>query len=108
MSRQHPISARRHRITLMGEERTQGAGGRTFQHMPIIADVWAAAEGEAASSQTAGGQALLASARFITGYDKSYLKARFLDWRGIRYRVTNVKATGVDERQIEISARQIA
>ncbi len=107
MSQSQPLGARRHRITLMGEDRTQGAGGRVIQTSPIIADVWAEADEEVSIRERAGGQALTHAASFTFAYSRPYLAARFVEWQGRRYRVASLKAAGVKDRQIEISAQEV-
>jgi hypothetical protein len=91
----------------MGEDRTQGAGGRVIQTSPIIADVWAEADEEVSVGERAGGQALSHRARFTLAYSKPYLAARFVEWQGRRYRVSSLKAVGVKDRQIDIAAQEI-
>lgn len=108
MTRAAAIGARRHRITLLGETRQTGAGGRSVTSSSIIADVWAEAQEDAALDQHAGGQAMRRSARFILHFDKSYLDCRQVSWSGRRYRVTSVKATGMTTRQIEVAAVEIS
>lgn len=107
MSQSQPLGARRHRITLMGEDRTQGAGGRVIQTSPIIADTWAEADEDVSVRERAGGQALVHAARFTLAYARPYLAARFIEWQGRRYRVSSLKASGVKDRQIEISALEV-
>lgn len=107
MTRAAVIGARRHRITLLGETRQTGAGGRSITSNSIIADVWAEAEEDAALHQHAGGQTVRHSARFVLHFDRAYMDCRQIRWSGRRYRVTSLKAVGVTVCQIEISAVEI-
>jgi len=88
------LNTLRRRVTLMREEKIQGAGGRMVSTTPIIAEVWAAVE------ETPGGaiergdkQIFTSSARFTVRYAKSYLMTRVIEWRGARYRITSTGAS---------------
>jgi len=83
------LAARRHRITLMAEEKTQGAGGRFVTTSPIIADVWAAVEeGSGGLVERAVHEFLPAQARFTTQYKAAFLQARRISWQGGTYRIS--------------------
>ena len=87
------LAARRHRITLMAEEKSQGAGGRFTTTTPIIADVWAAAEESGGSLAERGAHEILpARVRFTMQFSAPYLRARRIDWQGAIYRVSAVQA----------------
>ena len=93
MSATANIARRRERITLMAEEKSQGAGGRLITTTPIIADVWAAAE-EAGGTYVERGnhETLPARVQFTTCYRSSYQRTRRIEWRGAHYRVNGLKA----------------
>jgi len=87
------LAARRHRIVLMAEVQSQGAGGRMVTTTPIIADVWAAAEETGGSlSERAAHENMPTRARFTTQFRPNYQSARRILWRGATYRVSGLQA----------------
>ncbi len=93
------LGARRHRITLMGEASTLGAGGRINRTTPVIADVWAEVEAETQSvSERAEARALGGKASFRTSYRSPLQAARFAEWQGVRFRLESFRLEGVDRR----------
>jgi len=87
------LAARRHRITLMAEEKSQGAGGRFVTTTPIVADVWAAAEESGGSlAERAAHEILPARVRFTVRYSAAYQRARRILWQGATYRVNGLQA----------------
>jgi len=87
------LAARRHRITLMAEDKSQGAGGRMVITTPIIADVWAAADETGGSlAERAAHENMPVRVRFTTQYRTSYQSARRILWRGATYRVSGLQA----------------
>ncbi|WP_417459232.1 hypothetical protein [Kordiimonas sp.] len=93
------LGARRHRITLMGEASTLGAGGRINRTTPIIADVWAEVEAETLNvTERAEARALGGKATFRTAYKGAFQAARFAEWQGVRYRLEGFRLEGVDRR----------
>lgn len=87
------LAARRHRITLMAEEKSQGAGGRFVTTTPIIADVWAAAEENGGSLAERGEHEVLPSrVRFTMQFSTAYQRTRRIGWLGAIYRVSNMQA----------------
>ena len=102
------MGARRHRITLMREDLTEGAGGRLQRSRPIIADVWAEASLSAGVTpgQT-GGRVREEKASFTMGYHHAYLKARFIAWDGKTFHVTAYSLTGTSNRLISFDAARL-
>lgn len=95
------LGARRHRVTLMTEQSTAGAGARLIRSTPVIADVWAEVETVALSvAERAAAKALRRKATFRTAYRSIYKTARFADWQGTRYRLENFRLEGVCRRVI--------
>jgi len=87
------LAARRHRITLMSEEKSQGAGGRMVTTTPIIADVWAAASETGGSLAERGSHENMPTrVRFTTQYRANYQSARRILWRGATYRISGLQA----------------
>jgi len=87
------LAARRHRITLMAEEKSQGAGGRFVTTTPIIADVWAAAEESGGSlAERASHEILPTRVRFTVRFSAAYQRARRIMWQGATYRVSGLQA----------------
>jgi head-tail adaptor len=87
------LAARRHRITLMAEAKSQGAGGRFVTTTPIIADVWASVDEEGgALTERAAHEFLPARVRFTCQYCAPYQQARRILWRGATYRITSQQA----------------
>ena len=87
------LAARRYRITLMAEEKTQGAGGRFVTTSPIIADVWASVEeSNGALVERAVHEFLPTQASFTTRYKAAFLHARRIRWQGGTYRVSGQQA----------------
>ncbi|WP_417462853.1 hypothetical protein [Kordiimonas sp.] len=98
---QGSFGARRHRVTLMAEQSSAGAGARLIRSTPIIADVWAEVETVALGvAERADAQAISGKATFRTAYKSSYKAARLAEWRGVRYRLENFRLEGVDRRTI--------
>ncbi len=86
----------RHRITLMGEATTQGAGGRMMPTSPIIADVWASM-GELSSTKNQRGdkQFLGDAVAFETWFQPEYRAARIIQFGPDRYKVQSVSKKGL-------------
>ncbi len=96
----------RRRITLMREEKMQGAGGRLTTTTPIIADVWATVtEAAGGAEERADKQIFTRSAEFSVRYSKSYLMTRVIKWRGQKYRVTGTQANQTGTPMLHFSAR---
>lgn len=86
------LAMRRHRITLMQQKESIGAGGRMVKTTPILADVWAAvSEGAGGASERADKQIFPSTARFTVRYNTAYQQARFISWRGARYKVQGME-----------------
>jgi len=86
------LAARRHRVTLMAEEKSQGAGGRFVTTTPIIADVWASAEENGGSlSERGEHENLPLRVQFTAQYLASYQKTRRISWQGATYRVSGMQ-----------------
>jgi len=87
------IAKRRDRITLMAEEKSQGAGGRLTTTTPVIADVWAAVEEAGGTYIERGAHEIFpARVQFTTYYRASYQRTRRIEWQGAHYRVNGLKA----------------
>lgn len=87
------LAARRHRITLMAEEKSQGAGGRFVTTTPIIADVWAAADEAGGTLIERGSHEFVpARVRFTVQFSPAYQSARRIAWKGATYRVSGLQA----------------
>ena len=87
------LAARRYRVTLMAEEKSQGAGGRLVTTSPILADVWAAVEESSGSLIERGAHEFLPTrARFTVQYRPGYQSARRIEWRGGLYRISGMQA----------------
>lgn len=85
------LAARRHRITLMSEESHFGDGGRKQITTPILAEVWAEVSPVSFSVQERGGRENSSSGITTTCvYQASFTEAKQLEWRGNRYRITQV------------------
>ncbi|MCJ9428690.1 phage head completion protein [Kordiimonas marina] len=98
----------RDRITLMREEKLQGAGGRMTLMTPIIADAWAQVVLTGGSLSTiASRQELGVTATIRTHAGEGYGGARRIAWQGRTFRVTSSRATGADRRFLEFSASEI-
>lgn len=84
----------RHRITLMAEHKSQGAGGRLVTTTPIIADVWSRVD-QVSGEQInhADGQFLSENVTFEIHYFPGYSAARRIDYAGRTYRVKSVQKT---------------
>ncbi|WP_262689787.1 head-tail adaptor protein [Kordiimonas aestuarii] len=95
------IGARRHRVTLMGEELSQGAGGRLQKNRLIIADVWAevSQSGRFAAGTTEAPEHT-GKADFTVPYQAAYLAARHAEWEGRLYRLEGYSLTGTTVRLI--------
>ncbi|MEX0299198.1 MAG: phage head closure protein [Kordiimonas sp.] len=96
----------RRRITLMREEKIQGAGGRFYKNTPIIADVWATvSEVTGGAEERADKQIFTRGAEFSVRYSKPYLMTRVIKWRGQKYRVTSTQTTEASTPMLNFSAR---
>lgn len=96
----------RRRVTLMRDEKIQGAGGRFITTNPIIADVWATVEESAGSIAERGDKQIYGgTARFTVRYSQHYAAARVIEWRGARYRITSREAKRNGIRTLTFSAR---
>lgn len=85
------LAARRHRVTLMTEESNFGAGGRKQTTTPVLAEVWAEVSPVSFMLQERGGRENSASGISVTCvYQASFTVAKQLEWRGRRYRITQV------------------
>jgi len=98
----------RHRVTLMGEATTQGAGGRMIPTSPIIADVWASMT-EHASTKTQRGdkQFLGGSLAFETWFQPEYAATRLIEFGPNRYKVLSVSKKGQVTPTIEFQTVSI-
>ena len=96
------VGSMRHRITLMDEVLTQGAGGRMIATSPIIADVWAGIdERSAATVQRAGHQFIGGSITFETWFHTDYTAAKIIQFGPARYKVQTFRKKGVVTPTIE-------
>lgn len=94
--------AMRHRITLMGEEFTQGAGGRMTATSPIIANVWARMDDPSSAKTEQGDKQYLAgSITFETWFQQEYTAARFIEFGPNRYKVQLATKKGLMSPKIE-------
>ncbi len=92
----------RHRITLLDQSFTQGAGGRMIPTSPIIADVWASiGERGAATVQRADHQFLGSSVTFETWFQDEYTTTRIIEFGSMRYRVQSFRKRGLVTPTIE-------
>ncbi len=98
----------RHRVTLMGEATTQGAGGRMILTSPIIADVWASM-GELSSTKTQRGdkQFLGDVVAFETWFQPEYAATRLIQFGPNRYKVQSVSKKGQITPTIEFQTVSI-
>ncbi len=102
------IGSMRHRITLMREEKAQGAGGRMMITTPVIADVWASVEADDGSlSEEAGRQLQAASARFMIHYRDDFRTIQRISWQGRLWRVQSQATTSTDKRFVQLRASEI-
>ena len=100
------LSNMRRRITLMREEKQQGAGGRLASVTPIIADVWAVVEESAGGVEERADQQIFgSSARFTVRYREQYRLARQIEWRGARYRISSTEADQSPVQSLTFIAR---
>ena len=100
------LSNMRRRITLMREEKQQGAGGRLVSTTPIIADVWAVVEESAGGAEErADKQVFGGTARFTVRYREPYMLARQIEWRGARYRISSTETDRLPVHSLTFSAR---
>ncbi len=91
------LAARRHRITLMREEKSQGAGGRFVTTSPIITDVWAAVSEQGGSLLERGEHEHMPErVRFTVQYRSQYQQARRIGWKGAVYRVSGQQAQSLN------------
>lgn len=92
----------RHRITLMSEEFTQGAGGRMTETTPIIAEVWASMEELSSAKMERGDkQFLKGSITFETWFQPEYAATLTIEFGPNRYKVQSTREKGLLTRTIE-------
>ncbi|MBL4837126.1 MAG: phage head closure protein [Kordiimonadaceae bacterium] len=100
------LATMRRRITLMREDKSQGAGGRLVSTHPIIADVWATVEESAGGAEErADKQIYGGTARFTVLYSQNYTLARVIEWRGARYRVSGTEVQREGAPMLVFNAR---
>lgn len=100
------LSDRRHRITLMSETVSIGAGGRSVVTTPLIGDVWAAVSTHGSRLTTRGGrQTDLMQASFAVAYAPKYLSTKLIMFKNLRYQVRSWRRTHhlLDEITFETS-----
>lgn len=79
---------RRHRITLMSEAVSIGAGGRSVVTTPLIGDVWAAVSAHGSHLVMQGGrQTGLMQVSFTVAYAPEYLFAKSIRFKNLLYQV---------------------
>ncbi len=92
----------RHRVTLLDQNFTQGAGGRMTPTLPIIADVWASiSECGAATVQHADHQFLGRSVVFETWFQSEYAATKIIEFGSLRYKVQSFRKKGLVTLTIE-------
>lgn len=98
----------RHRITLMAEVTTQGAGGRMIPTSPIIADVWASMSEPSSTKTQRGDRQFLGDAvAFETWFQPEYTATRLIEFGANRYKVQSVSKKGQVTPTIEFQTVSI-
>ncbi len=88
------LGSMRHRVTLMGEDTMQGAGGRILATDPVIADVWATVNDPAGSLEEQGGRQFIGQAvSFEVHYQPGFMAARKVGFGSSVYKVHSVERT---------------
>jgi len=103
------IATRRHRITLMREEDSIGAGGRMVKTTPIIATAWADIEESVGGvEERADKQIFPSNARFTVRYNTVYQLTRVISWRGAQYRISSTERSLRGDQSLAFQARLMA
>lgn len=102
------IGRMRHRLTLMGEQYSQGAGGRLALTTPIIAEVWASVDDSARSrEENASQQHSKATLSAQFQYAKHLMSAQRVSFLGNSYRITGLAKRGILNPIITLEARSV-
>jgi head-tail adaptor len=101
------LGAMRERVTLHGEHRDTGAGGRIQETYPVIADVWAQVTSRSGLPAVAGGREAEISATILVHHDAAYMTARHVSWGGRRFRVQEIVPVGSPVCWLRLAVRHM-
>lgn len=104
MTMQQATGTMREHITLHGEQRTVGAGGRVSTAYPILASCWASAEESEAIETMAGSRKHHRSVTFRMRYQQDLMAAKHVGWQGKRFAVANLRPSGTPPTWLELTA----
>lgn len=98
-----------HRITLMSEAISIGAGGRSVVTTPIVGDVWAAVSAHGSDLAMQGGrQTDLVQVSFTVAYAPEYLSTKSIRFKSLLYQVKSWRRTHRLLDEITFETSQIA
>lgn len=108
MTMQQAIGAMREYITLHGEQRTVGAGGRVSTAYPVLASCWASAEENEDIQTMAGSRKPHRRVTFRLRYQKDFMAAKHVSWCGQRFAIASLRPSSPPSVWLELTAHHQA
>lgn len=103
------LAERKHRVTLMGQQMLQGAGGRMSETTPLIAEVWATLDRESAQlSSRQSRQRLNDRLHFTIPYSPTYMATKIIRFEGRLYLIASLSRNHTLQPTITIEASEKA